>query len=65
MASKNTASIDVRPLRDDLPFGVRVAGITREALSDAAIRRQLNDVFGDRGMIVFEEIEQTAKMQVI
>jgi len=65
MASKNTASIDVRPLRDDLPFGARVAGITRKALSDAAIRRQLNDVFEDQGMIVFEEIEQTAQMQVM
>ena len=58
-------SISVKPLRHDLPFGARITGVTREALADEAIRRQINDVFEARGMIVFEEIEPTSKMQVM
>jgi taurine dioxygenase len=57
-------SINVRELQHDLPFGARIAGVTREHLADEAIRREINQVFEDRGMIVFEDIETTAKMQV-
>jgi taurine dioxygenase len=57
-------SLTVKPLRDDLPFGARVAGLTPENINDPAIRKQLNEVFEDRGMIVFENVEQTAKFQV-
>jgi taurine dioxygenase len=41
-----------------------VAGVTWDALRDEAIRRQLNEVFDARGIIVFEEIEPSSKMQV-
>jgi taurine dioxygenase len=58
------SSIKVKPLREDLPFGARVSGLTPDNIHDPAIRKQLNDVFWDRGMIVFENVEQTAKMQV-
>lgn len=58
------SSIEVRPLQEGLAFGARIAGVTTEGLTDPAIRRQINDVFEDRGMIVFENIEQTGKMQV-
>jgi taurine dioxygenase len=58
------ASITVRPLQDDLPFGARITGVTWETVNDAAIRRQINDVFEERGMIAFEEIEPSSKMQV-
>jgi taurine dioxygenase len=58
------ASITVRPLRKDLAFGSRVTGVTHEALQDPAIRRQINDLFEDRGMIVFEEIEPSSRMHV-
>jgi taurine dioxygenase len=57
-------SIGVKPLAKDLSFGARVTGVTREALGDAGIRRQLNEVFEAKGMIVFEDIEPTSKMQV-
>ena len=57
-------TLDVRPLRDDLPFGARIAGVTRATLADPAIRRQINAVFEDRGMIVFADVEQTGEMQV-
>ena len=57
-------AIDVRPLQADLPFGARMSGVNWKTLEDEAVRQQIRDVFEDRGMIVFEEIEQTGKMQV-
>ena len=57
-------SIVVRPLADGLPFGARIAGVTRENSKDAAIRAQINEVFTDQGMIVFEGVEPSNAMQV-
>jgi taurine dioxygenase len=57
-------SISVKPLREDLPFGARITGVTWEALGDEAIRQQITAVFEAQGMIVFEDIEPTSKMQV-
>lgn len=59
------SAIQVRPLQDGIPFGARVTGVTRETLADTAVRRQLNDLFLDRGVIVFEDVEPSAKMQVL
>jgi taurine dioxygenase len=39
--------------------------VTRETLADEAVRRRINDVFEQRGMIVFEDVEQTGEMQVM
>jgi taurine dioxygenase len=64
-SKKRMTAIDVKPLQNDLPFGARIRGVTRQSLSDAAVRRQINEVFEDRGMIVFEDIESTAEMQVM
>ena len=58
------ASIKVTPLRDDLPFGVRISGVNEEILKDAAVRKQINDLFEDRGMIVFEDVEPSGRMHV-
>lgn len=58
------ASIEVRPLRDDLSFGARITGVDWDALADEAVRRRLNDVFEDRGVIVFEGVESTGRMQL-
>jgi taurine dioxygenase len=58
------STLTVKPLREDLPFGARVEGLTPENIQDPAIRKQLNEVFEDRGMIVFEHVEQTSQMQV-
>jgi taurine dioxygenase len=57
--------LDVRALEAGLPFGARVAGITREMLKNPDVRRQLNGVFQERGMIVFEDIEPSSEMQVL
>jgi taurine dioxygenase len=58
------ASIEVKPLQDDLAFGARISAVTREALQDPAVRRRINEVFEDRGMIVFEDVEPTPQMHV-
>jgi taurine dioxygenase len=57
-------AIQVSNLRDDLPFGSRVEGVSREALADQAVRAELNRVFEERGMIVFNNVEPTSTMQV-
>ncbi|MGB8365801.1 MAG: TauD/TfdA dioxygenase family protein [Rhizomicrobium sp.] len=58
------AGIKVRNLRDDLCFGSIVEGVNWETLADEAVRAELNAIFEDRGMIVFEGVEPTGKMQV-
>jgi hypothetical protein len=47
------ADLDIRPLREDLSFGVRVGGVTLELLRDAAQRKTIADLFETHGMIVF------------
>src|SRR5688572_13830222 len=59
------SKLEVRPLEEGLPFGARIAGVTREMLGDPEVRKQINQVFEDRGVIVFEDIEPTAQMQVV
>lgn len=57
-----TRKLDPRPLRDDLDFGARVAGLTHDDLTDEGLRAALNQLFEDRGVIVFEEVEPSARM---
>jgi taurine dioxygenase len=58
------ASITVRNLQDDLSFGARITGVTQEGLQDEGLRREINAVFEDRGMIVFEDVEPSSRMHV-
>jgi taurine dioxygenase len=58
------AGIKVRPLRDDLSFGAIVGGVDSNNVTDEAVRGELNAVFEDRGLIIFENIEQSPKMHV-
>jgi len=58
------AAIDVQALDENLSFGAKVTGVTREVLKDEAVREQLRTLFDDRGVIVFKDVEQTAEMQV-
>ena len=51
------SSIRVKPLGEGLSFGSRVEGVTLQTVQDEAVRRQLNDLFQDRGLIVFEGVE--------
>jgi len=56
--------VRISEIREDLPFGARVWGVTRENLKNPDIRRKLNEVFDDRGVLVFEEVEQSSLMQI-
>jgi taurine dioxygenase len=54
----------VNPLRAEVSFGCRVSGVTRDLLDDQSVRKDLNDLFQDRGLIVFEDVEATSHMHV-
>jgi taurine dioxygenase len=56
--------LDIRALTGELPFGARVSGVTMVNVGNEDVRRALRDLFEDRGMIVFEEMEPTTEMQV-
>ncbi|WP_254514838.1 TauD/TfdA family dioxygenase [Novosphingobium sp. G106] len=57
-------TMQIHALDDALSFGARVTGLTASALKDAEVRAQLNQLFEDRGVIVFEGVEPSAQMQV-
>lgn len=56
--------ITIANLADDLSFGATVEGLDWAAIEKEAVRQQLRDLFETRGMIVFKNIEPSAKMQV-
>lgn len=51
------SSIKVDKLRDDLPYGAKVTGLTFAALKDEDVRSQLRQVFEDRGLVVFKGVQ--------
>ncbi len=58
------SELRIEPLRQDLPFGVRISGVTHATLTDETQRRAIFDAFERAGLIVFEAIEQSDEMQV-
>ena len=58
------AGISVKALDEKLSYGARVSGVTHESLADEGVRAQLNQLFLDRGVIVFEGVEASPRMQV-
>ena len=58
------ALADVRPLQEGLPFGVRIGGLTREIVADPAIKQEIDNLFIQHGMIVFENVENSDAMQL-
>jgi taurine dioxygenase len=56
-------SITVKPLQADLAFGARISGVTAESIKDDSVRQQINEVFEDRGVILFENLEPSIEMQ--
>jgi len=61
---RQAMTVTVKPLREDLTFGARIAGVDFAALEDDANRRLLADTLVERGIIVFEDVAQTSAMQV-
>lgn len=58
------SGISVRDLQDDLSFGSVVEGLNWDNIDDETVRQQIRDLFVARGMIVFKNMEPSAKMQV-
>jgi taurine dioxygenase len=58
------AGIQIRDLDPNLSFGSIVDGVNWETLADEGIREQLRNLFRERGIIVFKNMEPTAKMQI-
>lgn len=57
-------AISTEPLGDGLGFGARVRGVTASLLGDAGVRGDLNALFEERGLLVFEDVEPSAAMHV-
>jgi taurine dioxygenase len=55
--------ITVSALSDDLSFGARIDGVNAENVMDPEVREQINTVFTERGMIVFENMDPSNRMQ--
>jgi taurine dioxygenase len=58
------AGIKVSNLTSEHNFGSRIEGLSWDNINDPAVRAQINAVFEERGMIVFADMEPSAKMQV-
>lgn len=59
-----TSRVRILDLREDLPFGARILGATRHNLTDADTRGSIKQAFEDRGLLVFEDVEQSPQMQL-
>lgn len=56
--------LKIRDLTPDLSFGSIVEGVTYETLADPTTKIHLNEVFEDRGLIVFSGVEASQKMHL-
>jgi taurine dioxygenase len=56
--------IAIRPLAENLGFGVRISGVTRAMAADQSVRDEINAAFERSGMIVFEDVEPSNEMQL-
>lgn len=57
-------SIKVDQLRDDLPYGAKVTGLTLDALKDEDVRSQLRDVFEQSGVVVFKGLDNMEEIHL-
>jgi taurine dioxygenase len=57
------ASIEISELDADAPFGARVTGLSQDLTHDPAIRAELNALFEERGVIAFENMDETLATQ--
>jgi taurine dioxygenase len=58
------STLDIRPLENNLPFGIRIGGLTLDQANDPAIRAEIASLFEQQGMIVFENMETSDEMQL-
>ena len=58
------SGIRIRDLGDEFGFGSRIDGMTWDNIDDAGLRAQLVALFEERGLLIFENMEPSSKMQV-
>jgi taurine dioxygenase len=58
------ATLDIRDLGPGHSFGSRVTGLGWDNIEDEALREELRQLFRERGVIVFEEMEPSPSLQV-
>lgn len=56
--------INISPLKEGLPFGRRVHGVTMAATGDAETREYLQGLFVEHGVLLFEDMEPSDALQV-
>ncbi len=64
MASLSNKSVTIREMAPEHDFGSRVDGVTWDNIHDEELRAELLQLFVDRGVLIFENMEPTPKMQV-
>lgn len=57
-------SIRIRNLGEEFSWGARVEGVTWDNITDADLRAELVQLFEDKGLLIFENMEPSSKMQV-
>ena len=57
-------SVNFIELREDLPFGARVRGLTLDNVQDESVRNGIRSAFEERGLLLFEDVEQSTDMQL-
>ncbi len=58
------SGIRIRDLGKEYSWGSRVDGVTWDNIHDEGLRSELAQLFEDRGLLIFENMEPSSKMQV-
>jgi len=65
MASiSKTGKVEIRDLGPEYSFGSIVDGVNWDNINDEDLRAQLDQLFYERGFLIFENMEPSSKMQV-
>jgi taurine dioxygenase len=56
-------ALQIRPVSEDVPFGVRVRGVDIGNASDPDVRAEVNAAFEAHGIVIFEDVEPTNRTQ--
>ncbi len=57
-------ALKITPLAPNIAFGNRVDGVTWDNINDEEMRAELRQLFTDRGVLVFENMDPSPKMQL-
>ncbi len=58
------ATVKIENLGEEFSWGSRVSGVNLKNLKDAELREELAQLLKDRGLIVFQDLEPSAELQV-